>query len=183
MMRLLCLSLLLVLMAASPTTSARPLPPGANPHAWPPRSSHFQHEHPQHRLAYWYANESMAQSSEARQMGCGFTGQHWVLDWTVHYRWGLRAAQRRIYQRIEEREQHLSTCRSRRLRDYQREPYRRGGIGRQADVSHILQPPAAALSAGEPAGVYAGPAGPTASRTETSTERPLHAALPQGWQA
>ncbi len=132
MMRLLFFGLLLALLTTSSVAVARP-PPGAGPHAWPPRD-HLQYAHPQHRLAYWYANESMAQSNEARSMNCGFTGQHWALDWDVHYRWALPATPRRIYQRIEEREQHLATCRSRKLRDYQsqpyrREPYRRGGIG------------------------------------------------------
>jgi hypothetical protein len=100
--------------------------------AWPPPSPHFRLEHPQHRLAYWYANESMRQSQEAREMVCGFTGQTWAFDWELHYRWALRAAPRRIYQRVEERDRHLATCRSRKLRDYQRSPYRRdpGGYGR-----------------------------------------------------
>ncbi len=100
--------------------------------AWPPPSHHFRLKHPQHRLAYWYANESMRQAQEAREMVCGFTGQHWTLDWEVHYRWALRTAPRRIYQRVEERDRHLATCRSRKLRDYQRPPYRRdpGGYGR-----------------------------------------------------
>jgi hypothetical protein len=100
--------------------------------SWPPPSHHFRLEHPQHRLAYWYANESMRQAQEAREMVCGFTGQHWTLDWEVHYRWALRTAPRRIYQRVEERDRHLATCRSRKLRDYQRPPYRRDprGYGR-----------------------------------------------------
>ncbi|RFF30035.1 hypothetical protein [Wenzhouxiangella sediminis] len=100
--------------------------------SWPPPSHHYRLEHPQHRLAYWYANESMRQAQEAREMVCGFTGQHWTLDWEVHYRWALRAAPRRVYQRVEERDRHLATCRSRKLRDYQRPPYRRdpGGYDR-----------------------------------------------------
>lgn len=99
---------------------------------WPPPSEHYRLEHPQHRLAYWYANESTRQSQAAREMVCGFTGQHWTLDWEVHYRWALRASPRRVYQRVEERDGHLATCRSRKLRDYQRPPYRRdpGAYGR-----------------------------------------------------
>lgn len=99
---------------------------------WPPPSSHFRNEHPQHRLAYWYANESMRQAQEAREMVCGFSGQHWTLDWEVHYRWSLRATPRRVYRRVEERDRHLATCRSRKLRDHQRPYYRRdpGDYGR-----------------------------------------------------
>ncbi len=99
---------------------------------WPPPSSHFRLEHPQHRLAYWYANESMGQAQEGREMVCGFSGQHWALDWEVHYRWGLRAAPRRVYERVAERDRHLATCRSRKLRDHQRPYYRRDpdGYGR-----------------------------------------------------
>jgi len=92
---------------------------------WPPPTAHYRLEHPQHRLAYWYANESMRQSQKAREMVCGFTGQRWTMDWDVHYRWALRAASRRIYERIEERDRHLATCRSRKLRDYRRPRYRR----------------------------------------------------------
>jgi len=119
---LLALGLLLSLV---PAQARPPLPPPGE-RDWPPRD-HFQREHPQHRLAYWYANESMAQAREAREMACGFTGQHWVLDWEVHYRWALRTTPRRVYQRIEDRERHLVTCRSRKLRDYRRDPgsYRR----------------------------------------------------------
>jgi len=96
---------------------------------WPPRHL-FELEHPRHRLAYWYANESMRQAQQAREMICGFTGQHWTLDWEVHYRWALRASERRVYRRVDERDRHLGTCRSRKLREYQREPYRRGSYGR-----------------------------------------------------
>lgn len=106
-------------------TSAGHAQPPHGQTAWPPSSEYFRLEHPQHRLAYWYANESMRQSQAAREMVCGFTGQHWTLDWEVHYRWALRAAPRRVYQRVEERDRHLATCRSRKLRDYQRPPYRR----------------------------------------------------------
>lgn len=99
---------------------------------WPPPADHYRLEHPQHRLAYWYANESMRQSRRAREMVCGFTGQHWALDWQVHYRWALRASPRRVYRQVEDRERHLDTCRSRKLHRYRRDPYRRdpGGYGR-----------------------------------------------------
>lgn len=112
-----------VLIALSGAAIAQTPPSRAYP--WPPPTEHFRLEHPQHRLAYWYANESMRQSQEARDMVCGFTGQRWTLDWELHYRWALRAAPRRIYRRVEERDRHLATCRSRKLRDYQRPPYRR----------------------------------------------------------
>lgn len=118
------LGLLVLLLAQLATTMAQqPLPPRGES-AWPPRQ-HYQPEHPQHRLAWWYANESMRQVEQARDMVCGFTGQHWTLDWEVHYRWALRIAPRRAYQQVEARDRHLSTCRSRKLRDYQRSPYRR----------------------------------------------------------
>jgi hypothetical protein len=121
-------TLLLALLA----TAGAPAQPPAERFAWPPPAEHYRLEHPQHRLAYWYANESMRQSQEAREMVCGFTGQHWTLDWDVHYRWALRAAQRRVYQRVEERDRHLATCRSRKLRDYQRPEYRRDPPGSPA---------------------------------------------------
>jgi hypothetical protein len=126
--RLLQVALMLCLLAAS---GAHAAPPRGQP-AWPPSNQYFRLEHPQHRLAYWYANESMHQAQEAREMVCGFTGQHWTLDWEVHYRWALRAAPPRVYERVEDRDRHLATCRSRKLRDYQRPPYRRdpGGYGR-----------------------------------------------------
>ncbi|NBB93796.1 MAG: hypothetical protein GVY32_11585 [Gammaproteobacteria bacterium] len=109
---------------APPPAMAQIHPPSGAEQSWPlPRF--YQREHPQHRLAYWYANESMGQAREARDMLCGFTGQHWALDWELHYRWGLRATPRRVYQRVEERDQHLATCRSRKLRDYRRDEYRR----------------------------------------------------------
>ncbi|WP_376695581.1 hypothetical protein [Wenzhouxiangella sp. EGI_FJ10305] len=119
---------LMALMAGNESLARPPL----GQHGWPPSSEYFRLEHPQHRLAYWYANESMRQAQEAREMVCGFTGQRWTLDWEVHYRWALRAAPRRAYQRVEERDRHLTTCRARKLRDYQREPYRRDpdGYGR-----------------------------------------------------
>lgn len=120
------LAILLVAVLGAGHVEARP-PQGRS--AWPPPNEYYRREHPQHRLAYWYANESMRQSQQAREMACGFTGQRWALDWELHYRWALRAAPKRAYQRIEERDRHLSTCRSRKLRDYQRSPYRRGSDG------------------------------------------------------
>lgn len=116
------MTLSLIAFLGASVAAARP--PAERP-AWPPPTEHFRLEHPQHRLAYWYANESMRQSQEAREMDCGFTGQHWTMDWEVHYRWALRAASRRVYQRVEERDRHLATCRSRKLREYQRPRYRR----------------------------------------------------------
>ncbi|RFF27408.1 MULTISPECIES: hypothetical protein [unclassified Wenzhouxiangella] len=123
--------LVTVLVALLAATDSRARPPHGQ-HAWPPPTEYHRLEHPQHRLAYWYANESMRQAQEAREMVCGFAGQRWTLDWEVHYRWALRAAPRRVYQRVEERDRHLTTCRSRKLRDYQRQPYRRDpdGYGR-----------------------------------------------------
>ncbi|HSH27254.1 MAG TPA: hypothetical protein VK972_05745 [Wenzhouxiangella sp.] len=123
------LAILLIAAFGAGYAEARP------PHGWsgwPPPSEYYHLEHPQHRLAWWYANQSMRQSQQAREMACGFTGQRWALDWELHYRWALRAAPKRAYQRIEERDRHLSTCRSRKLRNYQRSPYRRGpgGYGR-----------------------------------------------------
>lgn len=121
---LLHLGLLVLLLAQLATALAqRPLPPRSESN-WPPRQ-HYQPEHPQHRLAWWYANESMRQVEQAREMVCGFTGQRWTLDWEAHYGWALRANSRRVYQHVEERDGHLSTCRSRKLREYQRTPYRR----------------------------------------------------------
>jgi hypothetical protein len=107
-------------------------PAAAAQTGWPPPPDHYRLEHPQHRLAYWYANESMRQSQQAREMVCGFTGQHWTLDWQVHYRWALRASPRRVYRQVEDRGRHLDTCRSRKLNQYRRDPYRRGpgGYGR-----------------------------------------------------
>lgn len=131
MKTLLAICLLAVGTVAPQQLTAQVPHPESAPQAWPaPR--YYQREHPQHRLAYWYANESMRQALEAREMICGFSGQRWTLDWELHYRWALRATPRRVYRRIEEREQHLATCRSRKLRDFQREEYRRdpGGYGR-----------------------------------------------------
>lgn len=117
----------LVVFAAS-SVAARPPGTRQGQRHGPP-TEHFQLQHPQHRLAYWYANESVRQSREARDMVCGFTGQRWTLDWEVHYRWALRASPRRAYRRVEERDRHLATCRSRKLRNYQRTPYRRDRDG------------------------------------------------------
>lgn len=127
--RLLLPATLVLALVGAATGEARP--PGGE-RGWPPSSEHYRLEHPQHRLAYWYANESMDQARQAREMVCGFTGQHWTLDWEVHYRWALRATPRRAYQRVEDRDRHLATCRSRKLRDHQRPYYRRdpNGYGR-----------------------------------------------------
>lgn len=122
LLRLAVLALVIGLLAEAGPAAARP-PHGQS--GWPPPAARFRLEHPQHRLAYWYANESMRQSRAAREMNCGFTGQRWAFDWELHYRWGLQTSPRRVYTRIEERDRHLSTCRRRKLRDYQRESYRR----------------------------------------------------------
>lgn len=79
-----------------------------------------QPEHPRHRLAHWYADESMRQNEQARRMMCGFTGQRWALDYDLHYRWALRANPRRAYREIEERDRHLNRCRRNKL-DQRRE--------------------------------------------------------------
>jgi hypothetical protein len=115
------LGLLLALSAADP--AAAQAVRGPEEHA---PGERFRLEHPHHRLAYWYANESMRQVRAAREMVCGFTGQRWALDWALHYRWALRAAPRRAYERIEDRDRQLATCRSRKLRDLQRPRYQRG---------------------------------------------------------
>jgi len=117
--------LLALVLGISLATSEGHAQPPYGQRGWPPPSEHYRLEHPQHRLAYWYANESMRQSQTAREMVCGFAGQRWTLDWEAHYRWALRAAPRRIYERVEDRDRHLATCRSRKLRDYQRPRYRR----------------------------------------------------------
>lgn len=114
---------LLALTLGATTLLAHAQPPHGG-RELPPRD-HYRLEHPQHRLAYWYANESRRQAGQAREMVCGFTGQHWTLDWDVHYRWALRATPRRVYKRVEDRARHLSTCRSRKLHDYRRRSYRR----------------------------------------------------------
>lgn len=119
---------LLALALATAATLAHGQPP-RDGRELPPHD-HFRLEHPQHRLAYWYANESRRQASQAREMVCGFTGQHWTLDWDVHYRWALRTSPRRVYGRVEDRARHLSTCRSRKLHDYRDRPYRRDPGGR-----------------------------------------------------
>jgi len=87
-------------------------------HSWPP-ARHYHLEHPRERMAYWYANESMLQAQQARDMMCGFTGQHWALDWDVHHRWAKSAGSKRAYKRVAEREKHLSGCRRRKLHDHQ----------------------------------------------------------------
>ncbi|QKK01386.1 MAG: hypothetical protein HND55_01230 [Pseudomonadota bacterium] len=84
----------------------------------------YRGEHPQARLAYWYADESLRQVRQARDMVCGFAGQHWTLDWEVHYRWALRTNPRRIYARVEQRDQHLTRCRRSKLRGYRDTPDR-----------------------------------------------------------
>ena len=111
----------LMLMAdpAPAQTGQRPAPPVAGPDR---HYRHYQHEHPQHRLAHWYAGESMRQNEEARGMMCGFSGQRWALDWEMHYRWALRANPRRVYREIEERDRHLARCRSTKLREHRRRP-------------------------------------------------------------
>lgn len=83
---------------------------------------HYQHEHPQHRLAHWYAGESMRQNEKARRMMCGFSGQRWALDWDMHYRWALSANPNRVYRNVEERDRHLARCRSNKLREHRRQP-------------------------------------------------------------
>lgn len=85
----------------------------------PPAGRHYDMEHPRERLAHWYASESMRQVEEARSMVCGFTGQRWALDYDLHYRWALRANNRRVYRNIEERDRHLTRCRSNKLREGQ----------------------------------------------------------------
>lgn len=87
-----------------------------------PYPRYYQREHPQHRLAYWYAGESTRQAEAARRMVCGFTGQRWTLDWEVHYRWALRANPRRVYREVQERDRHLARCRSNKLREHRRPP-------------------------------------------------------------
>lgn len=118
-------SLLLTLLSVSLPSQPVASQTGRGPAFHPPPARHFRLEHPQHRLAYWYANESILQAGQAREMVCGFTGEHWTLDWVVHYRWALRAAPRRAYERVEVREGHLTTCRSRKLREAQRPRYGR----------------------------------------------------------
>lgn len=114
----------LLLLAASvqaqPASSPRGAPPGH--HGWPPPAHLYRREHPQHGLAWWYANESMQQAQIARDMQCGFAGERWTLDWEVHYRWALRANPRRAYERVAERERLLAGCRSRQLHNYQHLP-------------------------------------------------------------
>ncbi len=111
--------LMLVPFAASAQPGPPPAPPGGNPD---PYYRHYQHEHPQHRLAHWYAGESMRQNEDARRMMCGFSGQRWALDWDMHYRWALRANPNRVYREVEERDRHLARCRSSKLREHRRPP-------------------------------------------------------------
>ncbi len=113
-------ALLLATMAASAQPAPPPYPPhhGGSDHHY----RYYQREHPQHRLARWYASESMRQVEESRYMSCAFTGQRWVLDWELHYRWALRANPNRVYRQIEERDRHLARCRSTKLREYRRSP-------------------------------------------------------------
>lgn len=86
----------------------------------PPQADRYgQTEHPRDRLAHWYASESMRQNEEARSMMCGFTGERWALDYDLHYRWALRANERRVYRNIEDRNRHLARCRSNKLREGQ----------------------------------------------------------------
>lgn len=114
--------LLAVLVLLVPRLAlSQPAPPPYPPHGGPePHYRHYQREHPQHRLARWYASESMRQVEEARYMSCAFTGQRWALDWELHYRWALRAQPNRIYRQVEERDRHLARCRSNKLREYRR---------------------------------------------------------------
>ncbi len=115
---ILILAWLIPLMAAA-QPEPPPYPPGGGPD---PYYRHYQHEHPQHRLAHWYAGESMRQNEEARRMMCGLSGQRWALDWEMHYRWALRANPNRVYREIEQRDRHLARCRSNKLREHRRPP-------------------------------------------------------------
>ena len=115
--------LMTALLLGSMAAWAQPGPLPHPPHDGPdPYYRHYQREHPQHRLARWYAGESMRQVEEARSMSCAFTGQRWALDWELHYRWALRANPNRIYRQTEERDRHLARCRSNKLREYRRPP-------------------------------------------------------------
>lgn len=118
----LCLAICLI--GAAVLAQAASPPPGP-PRGYEPYPPYYQREHPQHRLAYWYAGESTRQAGQAREMVCGFTGQHWTLDWEVHYRWALRASPNRVYRKVEERDRHLNSCRRHKLREYRR-PSRNG---------------------------------------------------------
>jgi|SRR5690625_2430216 len=113
---LLALTAGILLLAGSVHAQGYNQPPGR--HSWPP-ARHYHLEHPRERMAYWYANESMLQAQQARDMMCGFTGQHWALDWDVHHRWAKSAGSKRAYKRVAEREKHLSGCRRRKLHDRQ----------------------------------------------------------------
>jgi hypothetical protein len=110
--------LILTLLPAWAMAQAGPPPVGGQD----PYYRHYQHEHPRHRQAHWYAGESMRQNEEARQMMCGFSGQRWALDWDMHYRWALRVNPNRVYREIEERDRHLARCRSNKLREHRRRP-------------------------------------------------------------
>ncbi len=112
-----CLALVPVTATAQPGSPS--YPPGGGPD---PHYRHYQHEHPKHRLAHWYAVESMRQNEESRRMMCGFSGQRWALDWDMHYRWALRANPNRVYREIEQRDRHLARCRSNKLREHRRRP-------------------------------------------------------------
>ena len=115
--------LMTALLLAAMAATAQPGPPPYPPHGGPdPYYHYYQREHPQHRLARWYASESMRQVEEARYMKCGFSGERWALDWELHYRWALRANPNRTYRQIEERDRHLTRCRSNKLRQYRRGP-------------------------------------------------------------
>jgi len=110
--------LLLIPVMAAAQPGPPPYPPGGGPDPY----RYYQHEHPKHRLAHWYAGESMRQNEEARRMMCSFSGQRWALDWEMHYRWALRANPNRVYREIEQRDRHLARCRSNKLREHRRPP-------------------------------------------------------------
>lgn len=111
---------LLALFAAATALAHPPLPaqPGFGParHAPPP----VRHQHPQARLANWYANEASRQTVAAKRMGCGFSGPRWTTSWRAHHDWALTTSSSRIHQEIDRRDHALHQCRQQFVRQHRR---------------------------------------------------------------
>ncbi len=113
---------LTAVLAASAALAHPPLPLPPPPgfatarHAPPPP----RHQHPQVRLATWYANEATRQTTAARRMGCGYSGPRWTTSWHAHHDWALTSSSARIHREIDRRDQDLHSCRQQFVRQHRR---------------------------------------------------------------
>ncbi|TVQ31808.1 MAG: hypothetical protein EA370_12685 [Wenzhouxiangella sp.] len=101
-----------------------PLPPPGFAHARhaPPPVRH--HQHPQARLATWYADEATRQTRSAHRMGCGYSGPRWTTSWRAHHDWALTTSPSRIHREIDRRDSDLHRCRQQFVRQHRHYRYR-----------------------------------------------------------